>query len=137
MSSLEETYEITNPDAQSTFQWTVSNSTAILMGTIQTLEFNSAEDVDIQIVENRLGCTDTLDFTVDVLPTPDPGAILGGGIFCQSDDINLTIQNPTTGSSFVWTSSETTDGFNLNASTDSAELIHTCLLYTSPSPRDA
>lgn len=65
------------------------------------------------VVDDQNGCTDTLDVTIPSLPTP--AVNLGPDLdFCDSTGIVLDAGNP--GSTYVWSTTETTQTITVNAS---------------------
>ncbi|MBO6517271.1 MAG: gliding motility-associated C-terminal domain-containing protein [Bacteroidia bacterium] len=121
-SSYEYIYDAKDPQPNSTFYWEATNATIVGDNdqASVTLNFNGTGSATIRMVEiSQYGCTgDTIDYVVDLIPTPALPVIAGTDTVCLGAlNVNYTTTN-NTGSTYRWILPDGSFGGSTTASID-------------------
>lgn len=121
-SSYEYAFDAVNPKPNSTFWWGATNATIIGDSTKEsvTLTFNGTGNAVIRMVEiSQYGCPgDTVDFTVELIPSPQTPIISGKDTVCLGEQ-DVTYTTPTTaGSTYRWLLPDGSIGVSTGGSMD-------------------
>ncbi len=101
------TLSISNPQANTTYLWSNgSNSNSILV--------NAAGSYSVQAISN--GCTSAVSqVTVSLNPLPQAPGIAGNLSFCVGGNTTLSIPNPQTNTTYLWSNGTNSNSILVNA----------------------
>ena len=127
---------VLDADGADTYSWTPNDAVSATTGETITVNPIITTTYNVLGTDTTTGCENNQNTTITVNPLPNVSAGTDQTVCNQPIPINLT-GTPTSGN---WSGPNiTSDGIFTPAETGTFTVTHsyTCLLYTSPSPRDA